>query len=334
MISDSKKTQISLIVPLKNETESLSALIESINRQTLPPDEIILVDGGSTDGTAALARELIGADARYRIIEAGDATPGRGRNVGTENARNDWIAYTDAGIRLEIDWLEQLALKAAENPDAAIVYGNYAPVADRHFERVATVVYVAPLNAQGIRDRCIASSLMKKEVWSVVGGFPDFRASEDGAFMEAAEREGFKHVFAPGAKVYWSLSRGWLATFRKFALYSKHSVLAGRQGHWHYGILRQYVIVSLFVAFTLLHSWFWLAVVLLWLAARTFKKMLPHRREAGAGIFFNPLFIFEAALLILTIDLATFIGWYQALTQRKSGTASAVRKRFRKFLIL
>lgn len=322
MLSDSKKSQISLIVPIKNETESLSALIESIDRQTLPPDEIILIDGGSTDGTAAFARQLTAANDRYRIIEIGDATPGRGRNVGTETARNDWIAYTDAGIRLEIDWLEQLALKAAENPYAAIVYGNYTPVADRNFERVAAVVYVAPLNAQGTRDSFIASSLMKKEVWSAVGGFPDFRASEDNAFMEEAESKGFKHVFAPGAMVYWSLSPGWLTTFRKFALYSKHCVLAGRQRHWQYGVLRQYAIVSLFAAFALLHSWLWLTVVPLWLAARTFKKMLPHRRQFGARMFFNPLFIFEAALLILTIDLAAFIGWYQAINQRKSGTAS------------
>jgi glycosyltransferase involved in cell wall biosynthesis len=331
MISDLKKSRISLIVPIQNETESLLALIESINQQTLPPDEIILVDGGSTDGTAALARELTAANARYRIIEAGNATPGRGRNVGTENAHNDWIAYTDAGIRLEIDWLEQLALTAAENPNAAIVYGNYVPVADGDFERVATVVCVAPLNVQGTRDRFIASSLMKKEVWLAVGGFPDFRASEDGVFMETAERKGFKHVFAPSAKVYWSLSPGWLATFRKFTLYSKHSVLAGRQRHWHYGVFEQYMIVSLFVALTILHSWSWLAVILLWLAARTFKKMLQHRRQFGAGMFFNPLFIFEAALLILTLDLATFIGWYQALDQGKSGIASKGRKRFNKF---
>ena len=319
MISDSKKSQISLIVPLKNEAESLAALIESINRQTLPPAEIILVDGGSSDGTLALAASLTVSDNRYRIIDAGDATPGRGRNVGTEKARNDWIAYTDAGITLETDWLEQLALKAAKTPDAAIVYGNYEPVVNRRFERVAAVVYVAPVNAEGVRERFIASSLMKKEVWSAVGGFPDFRASEDGTFMEAAEKSGFKHVFAPRAKIYWSLSPGWSATFRKFALYSKHNVFAARQWQWHYGVVRQYAIVTPFVALALLHSRYWLTVVLLWLLARTFKKMLPHRREMGAGMFFNPLFIFETALLILMLDAATFVGWYQALTQKKTG---------------
>lgn len=322
MLSDSKKSQISLIVPVKNEAESLSALIESIDRQTLLPGEIIIVDGGSTDGTAALARRLTAGDARYRIVEIGDATPGRGRNVGTEIARGDWIAYTDAGITLEADWLEQLALKASENPSAAIVYGNYTPVAERRFERAAVVVYVAPVNAQGTRDSFIASSLLKKEVWSAVGGFPDFRATEDNAFMERAEKMGFRHVFAPRAMVYWSLSPGWLAAFRKFTLYSKHSVLAGRQKHWQYPVLRQYAAVSPFAALALLHSWLWLTVVGLWLAARTFKKMLPHRRQFGARIFFNPLFVCEAALLILTIDLAAFTGWYQAVIQRKSGASS------------
>jgi hypothetical protein len=70
---------------------------------------------------------------------------------------------------------------------------------------------------------------------------------------------------------------------------------------------------------TVLHSWVWLTIILLWLAGRTFKKMLLHRRQIGTIIFFNPLFILEAALLILTLDLATFVGWYQAFTQRKEG---------------
>src|SRR5207244_861116 len=90
--------QISLVIPVRNEEQSLPLLVESIRAQTRPPDEIILVDGGSTDGTVALAGALTAADPRFRVIEAGDATPGRGRNVGIAAARHDWIALTDAGI--------------------------------------------------------------------------------------------------------------------------------------------------------------------------------------------------------------------------------------------
>ncbi len=45
----SSSLKISLVIPLYNEEDSLEKLVESINRQTFQPDEIILVDGGSTD---------------------------------------------------------------------------------------------------------------------------------------------------------------------------------------------------------------------------------------------------------------------------------------------
>src|SRR4051812_12519152 len=100
--------EVSLVIPVRNEERSLPALISSIQAQTFPPAEVVIVDGGSGDGTVELGRRLTEGDARFRFVEAGDATPGRGRNVGTEAARSEWVAYTDAGIRVEPTWLERL----------------------------------------------------------------------------------------------------------------------------------------------------------------------------------------------------------------------------------
>lgn len=312
-----KKLQISLVIPVKNEADSLALLINSVNKQSYAPDEVVLVDGGSTDGTVKLAEKLTAGDNRFRVIEAGDATPGRGRNVGTENARGEWIAYTDAGIELSDDWLEKLAAKAAENPEIDIVYGNYAPIHDSYFEKIAALAYVAPQNAAAHRDKSIASSLLKKKVWAAVGGFPDWRASEDLMFMEAAEKKDFRHVFAPEALIYWKLQPNLTSTFRKFVLYSKHNALAGRQWDWHYGVLKQYLAATPFAALAVFHGWWWLAVIVLWLFARTSKKMLTHRREFGAETLFNPLIFFGVMFLILVIDLATFVGWGQAILEKK-----------------
>src|SRR5262249_33728159 len=100
--------RITLVVPVKNEEASIGELIGSIARQTRRPDEVLLVDGGSTDGTVALAESLTEHDPRYRVVRAGEATPGRGRNVGFEEATHDWVALTDAGIRLDPAWLERV----------------------------------------------------------------------------------------------------------------------------------------------------------------------------------------------------------------------------------
>ncbi len=107
--------KISLIVPIKNESDSLENLIVSINRQVFKPAEIIFVDGGSTDDTLEIAEKLIAGDSRFKLIKTPQASPGKGRNIGAENAKFNWIAFTDAGIELYEHWLEDLVNKAVNN---------------------------------------------------------------------------------------------------------------------------------------------------------------------------------------------------------------------------
>src|SRR5918912_876135 len=120
---------ISLVVPVRDEAASVHVLLDSIAAQTRQPDEIIFVDGGSRDASQKMAR--------IRIIEAAEASPGRGRNLGIEAARHEWVALTDAGIRLEPQWLERLAEVARLDSMVAVVYGNYETGTDSFFERCA-----------------------------------------------------------------------------------------------------------------------------------------------------------------------------------------------------
>ncbi len=309
--------KISLVIPVKNEAESLENLCLSINRQTRQPDEIILIDGGSTDKTVEIARKIAARQTEFKLIETPQASPGKGRNIGVENARFEWIAFTDAGIKLENYWLEKLVEKTVENSEIDIVYGNYAPVIGNYFEKIATLVYVPAQTANGIRGKSIASYLMRRKVWAAVGGFPDLRAAEDLIFMEVAEKQNFKIAFAPNALVHWQLRPNLSGTFRKFVLYSKHNVWADRQWDWHYGVLKHYIVLVPILLLTLFHSWWWFAVVVLWLFARTAKRILFHRYEFGWQTLFNPLIFFGAAFLILVIDAATFVGWGQAILEWK-----------------
>ncbi|MEP6900467.1 MAG: glycosyltransferase [Actinomycetota bacterium] len=315
-MSSVKKLQISLVIPMKNESDSLAQLIESIEAQTFQPAEIVLVDGGSTDNTIKIAERFGAENSKIKLIKAEEASPGKGRNIGIEAALGDWIALTDAGIKLEKDWLENL-VKAAENsPEADLIYGNFSPVTGSLFEKCAAISYVPALRQNSIRGKSVASMLLKKRVWEKVGGFPDLRAAEDLMFMETAESAGFKSVFAPNANVFWQLRPNLASTFQKFTLYSKHNVWAGRAWDWHYGVAKQYLLVLPFVVLAIFHSLFWLLGVLAWLAARAAKRILLHRFEFGFNALFNPLIFGGVALLVLTIDAATFIGWAQAIFKK------------------
>ena len=127
-----RRFDVSLVIPVRDEAATVRDLLASIRSQTRRPDEVVIVDGGSSDGTATLLRQLADEDASLtvHVIEAGQATPGRGRNVGTAAARFEWIAYTDAGIRLDPMWLEELVAAAHRDASASVVYGTYEPIVE------------------------------------------------------------------------------------------------------------------------------------------------------------------------------------------------------------
>jgi glycosyltransferase involved in cell wall biosynthesis len=311
--------KVSVVIPVRNEEKSLPSLVASLQKQTLPPSEVLIVDGGSTDGTLSLAAHLIACDQRFRVIEAGSATPGRGRNVGTAAARYEWIAYTDAGNCAERTWLERLAQEVKRDESVEIVYGNYEPVADTFFERCAALAYVTPKRdgPEGrVRGPFIASSLLRRYVWQRVGGFPDLRAAEDLIFMEKVKSQRFKIAWAPTATVWWQLQPTLARTFRKFVLYSRHNVWAGRQQYWHYGIARHYAIALVFVALALAHSLWWLMVPLFGSVARVAKSIWRGREGKGLLWALNPLQFVCVAVIILAIDLATLVGWTEAAWHR------------------
>ncbi len=314
---------ISLVIPVFNESATIAMLIDSIDRQTLQPGEVIFIDAGSLDNTVRLTRELKNADSRYRVIEAGRAMPGKARNIGVAAAATEWIAFTDAGIKLATNWLEELVKKNNEDARASIIYGNYHPVVNSFFERCAAIAYVSPLFPGKIRGKFIASCLLKKEVWEKAGGFPDLRATEDLIFIEKAEQLGYKTAPAPEANVHWQLRPGISSTFKRFDLYSKYNVWAGRQAFWHYGVARQYALMVVFILLGIFHHWYWFLLVPVWLAARVTKRIYIHRHEFGIRTIFNPAVFFMVMLITLVIDAATFTGWIKALINKPDAVSAS-----------
>src|SRR6266496_6473760 len=215
--------KISVIVPVRNEEDSIRELLDNLLTQTRRPDEIVITDGGSTDSTREIITEYIRNQAPIRLIRATAALPGRGRNLAAAEAKFEWLGFIDAGIRPAKNWLNTLVSRVEKDDTLDVVYGSWEPITDSFFKECAAITYLPPpvlINGISTRPRSIASTLMRREVWRAVGGFPEsLRSGEDLIFMNRVESAGFRFVFEPLAVVYWSIKPTLATTFKRFVAY-------------------------------------------------------------------------------------------------------------------
>lgn len=86
---------ISVVIPAYNAEATIRRAISSVKRQTVPVAEIVVVDDGSTDGTAKIAREALSAD-RDKVVTQENYGVSVARNVGTRISQGDYVAFLDA----------------------------------------------------------------------------------------------------------------------------------------------------------------------------------------------------------------------------------------------
>lgn len=113
--------QISVVIPTYNRSNTIVRALESVYNQTSPADEIIVVDDGSTDNSAAIIRQAFPA---VKLIEQPNEGVSSARNKGIEYAEHDWIALLDS----DDEWLPQKleSIRAAQhrNPQEVVFHSN------------------------------------------------------------------------------------------------------------------------------------------------------------------------------------------------------------------
>jgi len=95
--------KISVVIPVLNDQARIKDCLKAVFNQTLPPYEVIVVDGHSTDNTVKNALNF-----PVRVVFEDFGTVGGARQVGVEEAQGDYIAFTDSDCIPQKDWLENL----------------------------------------------------------------------------------------------------------------------------------------------------------------------------------------------------------------------------------
>jgi GT2 family glycosyltransferase len=211
---------ISVVVCTHNGARTLHDCLSGLAALTYPDFEVLLVDDGSTDATAAIASE-------YDVTVI--STPNRGlsaaRTLGAERARGEIVAYLDDDARPDPDWLHFLAWSFLTTDHAVIGGPNIPPDGDGP---IAFCVANAPggpvhvLLTDEVAEHVPGCNLaVRRDRLLAIGGFdPRFRAAGDDVdFCWRIQDQGWTVGFHPGAmvwhhrrnslKAYWNQQKGY-----------------------------------------------------------------------------------------------------------------------------
>jgi glycosyltransferase involved in cell wall biosynthesis len=128
---------ISVVIPLYNKRRSIERAISSVLAQNVSALEIIVVDDGSTDGSAEQVAAI--ADARIHLVRQANAGPGRARNVGASRANAPLLSFLDADDEWKPGFLAA-GLAALEQHPEAVAYAcsfDAGAYADRVIDKVS-----------------------------------------------------------------------------------------------------------------------------------------------------------------------------------------------------
>ncbi len=206
-----------------DDADGLADLLTGVVPQLGPDDELVVVDGGSSEGTLSVARRAAQVDPRVRLVVEPGAGISRGRNVGIALARHDAVACTDAGCVPDPGWLAALRRAFDRHPEVGLWTGTYRVAAHKPWELAMVAVgYPAveelerstPLVRVYGRDlgRRFDASMptgrsvaFRRQAWQAAGGFPEHLATgEDVLFGRSIVSAGHSAGLVRDAEVVWA----------------------------------------------------------------------------------------------------------------------------------
>lgn len=340
----SKLPKFSLVATCKNEAGSIESWLDSIAKQTTIPQEVVLVDGGSTDETIALAtkwhtNQLSNIDTEpqfaFILVSERNKNIAEGRNIAINAASNDLVVLSDVGCKLDSKWAEYLLLPFSNNPNTEVSMGWYEPVCDNDFSRALAYLTVPKLRNidPGLFLPSARSLAFKKALWKLAGRYPEFLtlAGEDSLFDYYLKQHAKHLAFVPEATVYWSFPASIRKGFKTMYNYSRGDAEGGVIAWQHYywlltslGKVSTFVFLfALITALGLFISYDALialgaifGLMPLYLIFELLKRFQPLEHAT------SPREVFFRLLALFTLIFAQALGFSHGLLCRKNKTCS------------
>ncbi|PJI94721.1 glycosyltransferase [Luteimicrobium subarcticum] len=304
---------VSLVLTVLDEAPSVPAFLETLARQTVAPAELVVVDGGSTDGTAELfATWRPPGRTAVRVEVVPGLNIAQGRNRAIELARHDHVLVTDGGTTLHPRWVEALAAALRDGADVAA--GFFEPAGGTPFAQALAAV-ITPLRDEIDPATFLPSSRslgVTRAAWREAGGYPEWLDyCEDLVLDLELKRLGATFAFVPEAVVTWDARPSLAAFARQYYRYARGD---GRADLWRRRHAARYAAYALGVAVLASRRPAAVPVLLVggWLyLAKFVRRVLCHERGGAttAGLALVPV-------VVVTGDFAKMAGYPVGVARR------------------
>ena len=316
--------KISVISTIKNEKDSLQDFIRSIFEQSLKPDEVVVVDGGSVDGTKDVLEWLGGlykTKLRYYIKPGFNIS--QGRNFAISHTQNNIVASVDGGATLQNDWLENLVEPLLLNNKIDVVSGFFIPEVSNTFEKYLAAVTI-PLEEEMQDEKFLPSSrsiAFRKKAWKEVGGYPEWLPiCEDLVFDIKLKNN--KHNFAVNLKALSS----WRPRENLFSFFVQYFKYARGDGHAKLFLRRHliryttYITTLLLLSMAITDSVIWLAPILVGgivYVLKFYNRFFRHFPKETLLVNFGSYIYIP--FLVFVGDVAKMVGYPIGVSERIVG---------------
>lgn len=227
--------QLTVIIPTRNRAKTLSATLESIEKQTLDQSlfEVIVCNNNSTDNTSEIANSFVNKFQHFKYIITSEPGLHVGRNKGFREAKGDILVYVDDDIEAIPEWLctinevfkdEHIALVGGKNlpkwevdpPDWAL--GLWKPNKDGNrivgsFSLIDLGDQIKEINPYYVFgcNFSVRKSIIKETKGFHPDGMPqeiiEYRGDGESAISDYIKQRGYKTIYHPNASIYHVVSR-------------------------------------------------------------------------------------------------------------------------------
>ncbi|MDR1331939.1 MAG: glycosyltransferase [Tannerella sp.] len=193
---------VSVVIPVYNAAEFLEETLRSVLASAYPNVEIVLVDDGSTDGSAAIAARYAARYARIHFLSQANAGAAAARNRAVDAAKGEYILPVDADDRISAEYIS-LAVEALHgHPDVKAVYAEAEFFGDRSGKWQLPPFSLRLLARRNMIPVC---GMYRKDDWAKAGGYRTDVGREDWVFWISILKDGGRAVRLNHVGLYYRI---------------------------------------------------------------------------------------------------------------------------------